>query len=63
VRRRPPGGGLIERDVFIAGISHDVDGRAGTWMTTWQLASASKFAFLTLNHATLGKLDQNALAF
>jgi hypothetical protein len=64
VRRRPPGGGsLIERDVFIVGINHDVDFRVGTWMTTWQLQSASRFAFLTLDHATLGKLDSNALTF
>ena len=64
VRRRPPGGGsVIERDVFIVGINHDVDFRAGTWMTSWQLQSATRFAFLTLDHPTLGKLDQNALAF
>lgn len=64
VRFRPPGGGsLIERDVLIAGINHDVDFRAGTWMTTWQLQSVSKVSFMVLNHATLGKLDQNALAF
>ena len=64
VRRRPPGGGsVIERDVFIVGISHDVDFRSGTWMTSWQLQSATRFAFLTLDHATLGKLDQNALTF
>jgi hypothetical protein len=64
VRRRPPGGGsVIERDVFIAGINHDVDFRAGTWMTSWQLQSATRFAFLTFDHPTLGKLDSNAMAF
>jgi len=61
VRRRPPGGGLIERDVFIVGVSHDAS--PDTWFTTWQLQSASKTAYLILGHATLGKLDQNALAF
>jgi len=61
VRRRPPGGGTIERDVFIVGISHDAT--PDTWLTTWQLQSASKTAYLLLDHATLGKLDQNALAF
>jgi hypothetical protein len=64
VRRRPPGGGpLIERDVLIVGINHDVDFRAGTWMTTWQLQSTTKLSFLILGHATLGKLDSNVLGF
>lgn len=64
VRRRPPGGGAtIEREVLIRGINHDVDFRQGTWMTTWQLQAASKASFFVLNHATLGKLNNNALAF
>ena len=63
VRRRPPGGGLIERDVFIVGISHAAVAESDEWLTTWQLQSASKTAYLILNHATLGKLDQNALAY
>jgi hypothetical protein len=64
VRRRPPGGGsLIEIDVLIVGINHDVDFRAGTWLTTWQLESATKFAFLTWDHATLGLWDENAWGF
>jgi hypothetical protein len=64
VRRRPPGGGsLIERDVFIVGVNHDVDFRAATWITTWQLQSATRFSFMILDNPTLGKLDQNALTF
>lgn len=64
VRRRPPGGGLIERDVFIVGISHDIAVRPEKrWLTTWQLQSATKTAFLVLGHPTLGKLGQNALAY
>jgi hypothetical protein len=61
VKRRPPGGGTIDRDVFIVGVSHEVT--PDTWLTTWQLQSASKTAYLILDHATLGKLDQNALAY
>jgi hypothetical protein len=63
VRRRPPGGGTIEQDVLIRGITHAIDGHNGTWLTTWQLQSASKTAFLVLDHATLGKLDANALSY
>lgn len=61
VKRRPPGGGTIDKDVFIRGISHDI--KPDSWLTTWQLQSASRTAFLVLDHATLGKLDQNALAY
>jgi hypothetical protein len=63
VRRRPPGGGLIEREVLIRGITHTIDPLADTWSTTWQLQAASRTAFLVLDHPTLGKLDQNALSY
>lgn len=64
VRRRPPGGGsMIERDHFIRGVKHTVDIRNSTWMTAWPLQAASTFSFLVLDHATLGKLDQNSLGF
>lgn len=63
VKRRPPGGGsVISRDVIIRGIAHDID-RSLTWRTTWQLQSASRLQFLTLDHASLGQLDANSLAF
>jgi len=60
---RPPGGGdPIERDCFIRGISHD-DLRPGSWgETTWTLQSAEKWAFLLLDNAALGRLDENAIA-
>lgn len=62
VRRRPPGGGsAIDRDVFVRGITHEVTRAA--WRTTWALQSATKFSFLTLDHASLGVLDSNALAY
>ena len=64
VRRRPPGGGsMIERDVLIVGINHDVDCRVGTWMTSWQLQSVAKQSFMVFDHATLGKWDSNAFAY
>jgi len=61
--RRPPGGGTIARDVFIRGVRHEVDKRSNAWGTRWTLQSATKYAFLTLDHGTLGKLDENALAY
>lgn len=60
--RRPPGGGTaIQRDVFIRAIKHEIT--ISNWITTWTFQSATKFAFLTLDDAVLGKLDQNALGF
>lgn len=59
---RPPGGGsAISREVFIRGIAHSVVPLE--WTTTFTLQSATKFAFFTLDHATLGVLDSNVLAF
>lgn len=61
--RRPPGEGEpIRRQVFIRGISHDIG--TGTWSTTWTLQSATKYgSFFTLDNATLGLLDDNALGY
>jgi hypothetical protein len=48
--------------VFIRGISHATT--SATWVTTFTLQSATKYgSFLVLDNATLGKLDQNALAY
>ena len=64
VIRRPPGGGdPIERDAFIRGIAHDIPEATEDWTTTWLLQSATKYSFLILDHATLGQLDSNALAY
>jgi hypothetical protein len=64
VKRQPPGGGdVIDRDVFIVGVSHDIAISELKWLTTWQLQSASRTAFILLDHATLGQLDNNSLAF
>jgi hypothetical protein len=58
----PGGGGRIERDVFIRGITHDIG--LDTWKTTWVLQDAEvRFSYLIFDHATLGKLDSNAFAY
>jgi hypothetical protein len=56
--------GAIVKDCFIRGIAHDFDVSAGSWQTTWTLQDASRYgSFWTLDQPTLGKLDQNALAY
>lgn len=61
ISRRPPGGGVITREVFVRGVTHA--GSASRWTTSWSLQSAAKYAFLTLNHRTQGALGVNALAY
>ncbi|HEV8653265.1 MAG TPA: hypothetical protein VG276_28700 [Actinomycetes bacterium] len=59
---QPPGGGTpITRECFIRGITHSM--QAAWWETRWTLQSATRYSFLLLDHATLGKLDQNALSY
>ena len=54
----------ISKDCFIAGIEHTCDVVAGTWRTKWTLQSADKYgSFFTLDNSTLGRLNENALAF
>lgn len=59
--RRPPGGGTISREVFIRGVEHVI--APMDWTTAWVLQSATKWAFMILDHATLGTLDSNALGY
>lgn len=62
VWRRPPGmAAPITRDCLIRGITHTVT--AGEWTTVFSLQDASRYAFLTLDSASLGQLDVNALAW
>lgn len=63
VRRRPPGGGtLIEQEAIIRGIEHEII--PGKWVTRWTLqSSAAAGSFFIIGHATLGKLDRNAMGF
>lgn len=66
VKRRPPGGGaVISRDVFIAGIRHELaaSGEQQIWQTYFVLQSASRWEFFVLDSATLGVLDTNRLAY
>jgi hypothetical protein len=54
----------VSRDCFIAGITHAWDSVASSWLTTWVLQDATKYgSFLVLDHAVLGQLDSNAVAF
>jgi hypothetical protein len=54
----------IVKDCFIAGITHVWDSPASSWLTTWTLQSADKYgSFFTLDNATLGRLNFNALTF
>lgn len=63
VVRRPPGGGsVIQRDVFIRGIQHQVVPGVD-WQTTWSLQSATRYAFWRIGHADLGRVGLNALAY
>ena len=52
----------ITRDCFIRGIYHTWNLDAG-WVTTWTLQAATRYSFLTLDNATLGVLDSNALGY
>jgi hypothetical protein len=61
VRRPPNGGSPITRDVFVRGIAHSWT--PDNWLTTYVNQSATKYAFLLLDNATLGQLDNNALAY
>lgn len=65
VIKRPSGGAFtVTRDGFISAITHVYDAAASTWATTWTMQDASKYgSFLTLDNATTGKLNFNALAF
>jgi hypothetical protein len=65
VYNRPPGlASPVVRDCFIRGIQHDIDCVAGTWLTTWTLQDAARYAkFFILDDPVNGRLDSNALAF
>jgi hypothetical protein len=60
--RRPPNAGTVTKDVFIQGVSHSFTPMF--WTAQWTLTSAAKYgSFFTLDNATLGRLDFNALAY
>lgn len=63
IRRRPPGGGTIEQDCFIRGMTHEAS-PAGPWVSKWTLQStAAGGSFFIIGHSTLGKLNDNPLGF
>lgn len=62
VVRRPPGGIVDSRDVFIRSIEHTWSS-PDRWVTTWGLQPASKFAFFVLGDPAMGVLGQNQLAY
>ena len=54
----------ISKDCFVVGIQHACDIANVSWTTTWILQSADKYgSFLTLDNATTGQLNNNALAY
>jgi len=71
VVRRPPGGIVDSRDVYVRSIEHawqapsepGVDPAAHKWITTWGLQPADKFSFLILGHAQQGRIGSNSLGF
>lgn len=64
-RTRPAGvAAPVTKNLFISGITHAWDTASSAWLTTWTLMDASKYgSFLTLDNATLGRLDSNALIY
>ncbi len=65
VWNRPAGlASPVQRDCFIRGIQHDIDCVNATWLTTWTLQDASRYAkFFILDDTVNGVLDTDALAY
>lgn len=64
VKRSPDGGSwtAIDEDAHIIGISHEITQQS--WQTTWRLSALdTATTYLILDHSTLGKLDENSLAW
>lgn len=62
VVRRPPGGIVDSREVFIRSIQHTWE-PADRWKTVWGLQPADKFLFFVVGHASMGVIGQNAIAW
>jgi hypothetical protein len=63
VWRRPPGVTAFSVDCFIRGITHTFAATDQSWQTVWDLQAADRYSFFVLDNATLGQLDDNALAW
>jgi hypothetical protein len=61
VWKRPPGVTAYSKDVFVRGITHTFT--PTWWQTVWDTQNAARYSFLVLDNATLGQLDDNALAW
>lgn len=61
VIRRPPGGFTNTRDVFVRGVAHDITPQS--WRSTWQLQSATKYAFMIADDAVSGRAGLNAVGY
>jgi hypothetical protein len=59
--RQRRSGVLVEKDAFVRGVHHDIT--VDTWRTTFDLQSATKYNFFTLDNSDLAVLDESALAF
>lgn len=57
----PPPASTVTQECYIESVQHKQS--HGYWETTWQLSLAGSLAYLTLDHATLGQLDANRLAY
>lgn len=55
------GGTLMQRDVFIRGVRHEIGPLS--WTTTWALQSTSKQAWIVLDDPILAVLGSSALAY
>ncbi|HET7486832.1 MAG TPA: hypothetical protein VFJ85_02820 [Acidimicrobiales bacterium] len=60
IRRRPPGGGLIERQCFVEGLSWDMPADR-PWRCNVSLSDASAWRGFVLDSATLGVLDDASI--
>lgn len=54
VKRQPPGGGTISKQVLIQHIHHSADASSKTWTTTFQLTAADTDAYWILGTSELG---------
>lgn len=58
VNHRPKAGGsIVTQDVFVRGISHQIDPRGPKWTVTFDFQDARQFAFFTIGDAERGMVD------
>jgi hypothetical protein len=61
IKRRPAGGGTINRDCFVRGVEHSSDGVA--WTTAFVLQGADRFSFFRVGDPILGRVGLNAVGY